>query len=60
MKKEKPRYKMLVVCHSKYRGGYVVPKDIKKSEIPKGCHHVVDSDGNRLYYQDELLPLRRK
>jgi len=46
-------YKLLVVCHSKYQGDYVVPKDIRKSEIPKDCHHVVDSDGNIVYYRDE-------
>lgn len=52
--KKKPRYKLLVVCHSKHMGRYVVPKDIKESEIPEGCHHVVDSDGNQIYYQDDI------
>lgn len=48
----KPRIKLLVVCHSKYRGDYVVPKTIKESEIPKGCHRVVDANGDQIYYQD--------
>jgi len=54
MSKKNQRRKLLVVCHSKYMGHYVVPKDIKESEIPEGCHHVVDSDGNLIYYQDDI------